>query len=96
MKLKEIEKYVESKRKLNQFLNNGKTFQIEISGDCGNMIKADSVNELIEKFTTQYYGDLTKDTELCNENGYITFNVYWSDCKGKNQSAKYYLYLIEE
>lgn len=93
MKLKDIGKYVEQKNKLNKFLNNGKIAQIEISGGLGNAVIANNVDELIEKFTEQYYGDLNKDTELHNEDGYITFFVCWTDYKGKNEREKYYLYL---
>ena len=96
MKLKDIGKYVEEKNKLNKFLNNEKTTQIEISGDFGNMIIANNITELIEKFTEQYYGNLNKDTELHNENGYITFFVRWTDYKGKDEREKYYLYITEK
>lgn len=95
MKLKDIGKYINEKNKLNKFLNNGKVTEIEISGGFGNAVIADNVEKLIAEFEQKYYGDLSKDTNLLNEDGYITFKVYWTDCNGKDNSEKYYLYISE-
>jgi len=96
MKLRDIESYLEQQNKLNEFLKNGKEMKVIVTGDCGSMVIADNVKELIDIFTNMNYGDLTEDTELENDDGYIEFRVIWKNFKGIEEQAYYYLWLEEK
>lgn len=103
MKIKDLEKYVESQRKMNEFLDEGKDILIDLS-DTYSTYKFNSFKELMKYFNEEYYGELTKETEVVNENGYITFYVSyeyknWDIAKKEfyyeTRTDKYHIYIYE-
>ena len=74
MKIKDVEKYVESTKKLNEFLGKDTEVRIELS-DKYSYKNFTNFKNLIKYFNEEYYGELTKETEVVNEDGYIAFYV---------------------
>lgn len=86
MTLKDIEKYVKLANQLedlkhqNDEYNNPKHLRFylyEINGS--GKIVADTLTELIRKHRKEYYGKITRDTEVANESGYLIINVSYQD-----------------
>ena len=102
MKLKDLDKMIESQNKFNEFMGSIERKVIVLDEyDCRH-IKFKNVKELIKHFSETFYGELTKETELYNDNGYIKFDVEYqtNDWNGKEfvkvtEKATYSIYIDE-
>lgn len=86
MTLKDIEKYVKLANQLedlkhqNDEYNNPKHLRFFLyETDGSGKIVADTLTELIRKHHKEYYGKITRDTEVENENGYLIVSVHYQD-----------------
>lgn len=102
MKLKDIDKMIESQNKFNEFMGSIERKVIILDELHSRNIKFNNIKELIKYFNKEFYGELTKDTELYNDNGYIKFDVEYlmNDWNGKEfvkvtEKATYNIYIDE-
>lgn len=105
MKLRDIEKYIQCKKQMSDFFNEEKKYKIcLVEADFTQPIVADNLKDLFKQFSEEYYGELTKDTEVVNENDNMTiyvsyqaknWNIEEQKMEYKEETVKYHLWIKE-
>lgn len=102
MKLKDLDTMIESQNKFNEFIGSIERKVIILDVYQSINIKFNNIKELIKYFNKEFYGELTKETELYNDDGYIKFDVEYQtkNWNGKEiievtEKATYRIYIDE-
>lgn len=78
MKLKELFEIIEKENKFNEFMGNCERKVVKMN-EYGYGKTFKTMKEFLKFFKEGFYGELTKDTILYNNNGFIKFDITYNE-----------------
>ncbi len=93
MKIKDLEKYINETLKFKKFMSEYEdaeyTAEIHVYDKYMSQ-DYESIKDLIKNFSEEFLGEITGDTEIRNEDGYITVTVKYQEKNWSEEKGVYY------